>query len=101
LKKSDVLIDQLIIGWYGLQSIEGVLSNNLVLCHMESDLVSFAAEGCPIIPVDSASLKAKLIEIIEGGELSFARSYDDDVEWVRSNHTIERNNAALLSAWAI
>lgn len=99
LKKSDVLIDQLVIGWYGLQSIEGLLCDNVVLCHMEDNLLKYASDGCPILPVDKKTLKSRLVDIIEHPEKYFSFSHHSIVEWVRKTHTVDVNKSVLLEAW--
>lgn len=72
LKKSDVLIDQLVIGWYGLQRYwSTLLSGNVVLCYLESGLDKYLYPGCPVINVNAITLKDTLSALITREEKVF------------------------------
>lgn len=101
LKESDVLIDQLVIGWYGLQSLEGLLCGNIVLCYIEENLVGHLASGCPVVNVNAKTLAITLDELIAGRRCYSNDEIRKNIEWVRKNHTIEENHSALLEAWGV
>lgn len=92
-KEADIVIDQLIIGWYGLQSIEALLAGCEVMCFIEDELKTQLFEGCPIHPTNAIDLKKDVLTLIhqnissEGTEL-----------WVKRHHTIEENNNPLIEA---
>lgn len=101
LKKSDVLIDQLVIGWYGLQSMEALLSGELVLCYLESGLEQYLYPGCPVINVNAITLKETLTKLINEKKRYTATEIDANIAWVKKYHTIENNHEPLLEAWGI
>lgn len=97
---SHILIDQLTIGWYGLQSIEGLLTDNLVFCYLEHDLRVYQFPSTPIIHVDANTLYDKLCNAIEGYSFT-SKNINRHAEWILKYHTIENNHSILLKAWGI
>ncbi len=49
LASSDILVDQLMMGWYGLLAIEGMSVGRVVVCHLRDDFRE-ALGDCPIAP---------------------------------------------------
>jgi glycosyltransferase involved in cell wall biosynthesis len=47
--KSDLVVDQLIQGWYGLLPMEAMAINKPVICYMREELLSKLPNDCPII----------------------------------------------------
>lgn len=47
--KSDLVVDQLIQGWYGLLPVEAMAINKPVICFMREELLLKLANDCPII----------------------------------------------------
>ncbi len=91
-KQSDIVIDQILIGWYGLQSIEALLAGNKVVCLVNEKLTHYLYPGCPIhIITHPPELKDALRTIIE--KLEQNKIHPDYArEWVRRYHTIENNS---------
>lgn len=72
MKGSDIVADQLVIGWYGMFAVEAMAMGKPVLCLIRSDFENlFIDEGLlepgelPIIRCTSRSLKTTLIHVIE------------------------------------
>lgn len=101
MKKSTITIDQLTIGWYGLQSIEALLLGNVVLCYIDEDLNRYSYKNCPIINVSAINLEEKLEALIKKNKELTEKTLDSYVEWVKEYHTIESNNKLLLTAWGV
>lgn len=64
-KSVDIVIDQLLIGWYGLKSVEALATGCEVVCFIEDKLEKYLGENCPIVNANAINLKQKLIELIE------------------------------------
>lgn len=99
-QEADIVIDQLIIGWYGLQSVEALLAKCQVLCYIEEGLKKYLYENCPIVPTDAIHLEKDLRKVIQNainGHLDF----NSQQEWVEKYHSLKNNNKALLSAFEI
>lgn len=63
---ADVVLDQLLVGWYGVTAIEAMALGKPVLCHIDDELVCQAGERPPIIPVDASGLPGTLRELVSG-----------------------------------
>jgi len=100
LKESDILIDQLTIGWYGLQTVEGLIAGNEVFCYINTDLEKYIYPNCPIINVNALNIEETLNDYINK-KLSINHSHQSKIDWVKKYHTIENNNQTLLQAWGI
>lgn len=101
LKKTDVLIDQLVIGWYGLQSLEGLLCGNVVLCYIEEGLEKYLSEDCPVINVNALNLETVLEDLVQNRFTYSAETLKKNIDWVKKFHTIENNHLPLLEAWGV
>lgn len=99
MQKSDILIDQMVIGWYGLQSLEALLCGNTVLCYIGKELEKYLYEDCPIVIVDALTIEAELDKRIHQSHHLSAEEKIRNIEWVRKYHTIENNHKELLVAW--
>jgi len=101
-QEADIIIDQLIIGWYGLQSIEGLLAGKEVICYVDEKLKSYIYPQCPIHLADAKSIDSVINNCIENVMKNGKPTYNQDqINWVEKYHTIENNQQALLDAWGI
>lgn len=99
IKESTIMIDQLTIGWYGLQSIEAIIMGNFVFCYLEDDLKKYLFEGNPIINVNVNTFEQVLTEFISANSIISTTDYAKNIEWIKKYHTIENNNEILTKAW--
>lgn len=67
IELSDIIVDQLIIGWYGMFSIEAMCMGKPVLCYIRQDLSERYTE-LPILNTTPKSIYVNLIELIENPE---------------------------------
>ena len=101
-QEADIIIDQLIIGWYGLQSIEGLLAGKEVICYVDEKLKSYIYPQCPIHLADVKNIDAIISDCIESVVKNGKPTYkQEQIKWVEKYHTIENNQQALLNAWGI
>lgn len=64
IELSDIIVDQLILGWYGVFSIEAMCIGRPVLCYIRQDLLETHSE-LPILNTTSKSIYNNLIKLIE------------------------------------
>lgn len=85
--QSDIVIDQLTIGWYGMQTIESLLANNITICLIEKKYMKYIDnQSCPITFIHKVGeLKETLNQAIQHSTQPNAR------EWIISTHTIGQN----------
>ena len=98
--EADIVIDQLIVGWFGLQAIEAVYLENQVISYVEEDLKAHLFPGCPIFSADAINLGQRIEEAIsrkQKGEYDFQSAK----EWVEKYHVIENNADVLTNAWQL
>jgi glycosyltransferase involved in cell wall biosynthesis len=72
ISNCDILLDQLIVGWYAMTAIEAMAFGKPVLCYLREDLENlFIGEGLikkneiPIIKADTSNIKEVLKNLIE------------------------------------
>ena len=93
--EADIVIDQLVIGWYGLQAIEALLANCHVFCYIDKHLEKYLEKGCPIINTNAISIKEDIIKFIKTYKEPNLKA---NQKWVEKHHTIEQNNEPLMNA---
>jgi hypothetical protein len=93
--ETDVVIDQLIIGWYGLQAIEALLAECHVFCYIADDLEEYLFPDCPIKNINAINIKEKLLHFLENYS---APDSHEQISWVKQHHSIEQNNTVLTNA---
>lgn len=102
--ESDIVIDQMTIGWYGLQAIEALYYGCSVITYIDDKLEKYRFPHCPIISSSPDDLINVLrIEIQKEINLKTNNSRTDEKlsnrNWIRKHHTIEQNHASLIQAW--
>lgn len=92
-KEADLVIDQLIIGWYGVQSLEALMANCLVICYIDQNLSSYLGEDCPLIRANAENLGKVIAEILENPP---AKQMVQTANWIEKNHSL-RSVGQLLT----
>jgi glycosyltransferase involved in cell wall biosynthesis len=70
LRAADIVVDQLLIGWYGGLAVEAMALGKPVVCHIREDPPQENPFGdeLPIVRADRGSLAARLRELIDDRE---------------------------------
>lgn len=95
---ADIVIDQLVIGWYGLKTIEALELKCEVVCFIEDELLHFLPENNPITNSNILNLESQLTELI----LKVQSGKSDGPEkqaYVRKNHAIESYKEVFRVLW--
>ncbi len=96
--RADIVIDQMLIGWYGLQSIEALLTRNVVINHIDPSLEMYRFPDCPILSTDFDHLTQTLdraVHMVRNNNIDWKAQTD----WVKKYHSISSNHSPLLIAW--
>jgi len=97
-KEADIVIDQLIIGWYGLQAIEAILTRNQIISYIEYPLIKYLSPNCPIENANVNNLEEVVLRCINK-HVRKEIDFEKNINWVKKYHTIEENNEKLIQAW--
>jgi glycosyltransferase involved in cell wall biosynthesis len=65
---ADIVIDQIILGWYGTFAAECMAIGKPVCAYIREDLLKFAKK-CPIVNVNEENIKDKLRKLIENEKM--------------------------------
>lgn len=68
-RQADIIIDQLLIGAYGVVSIEGMSFGKPVICYIREDLRKYYAKDLPIISANPDNIYEVLKRLIENPNL--------------------------------
>lgn len=98
MKQADIVIDQMVIGWYGLQSIEALITGKTVVCYIEKNLEKFLFEDCPIVTTDVLSLEQTLKNCMAERQMGILPDKRKQIEWLKKYHTPEANGQILLNS---
>ena len=94
-EEADIVIDQMVIGWYGMQSIEALLASCSVVCYIDEHLENYLSSNCPLINTDAIHLKTRMRELINKGKPK--ANPDLTKQWISQAHSLE-TKGQLLSA---
>ena len=94
IRKADLIVDQLIIGWYAYLSIEGMREGIPVMCYLEEDLIKFykykgiLKDDIPIININLENLY-KRIESVYRNPRKLKVIGKKSVDYVKKYHSYE------------
>lgn len=93
---ADIVVDQMLVGWYGMVSLEALVAGKFAVCNLDPKLHRHLAEDCPIIQADPATLTGCLDSLIRRTLAGEAPDRDAQVAWVRANHSLEGHRQELF-----
>lgn len=99
MSEAHIVIDQMLIGWYGLKSVEALACGCDVICYIQDDLRKYQFPDSPIVVADILTLESKIRELVDKKLNDVTSDGAGKINWVLKNHTIENNNEILLDAW--
>jgi glycosyltransferase involved in cell wall biosynthesis len=68
-RAADIIIDQLLIGWYGVVSIEAMAMGKTVIAYVRDDLTGYFKDGIPLVNANPETITDVLRTTIKDGEL--------------------------------
>ncbi len=89
-EKADIIVDQLMIGWYGVLSVEAMALGKPVIAYIREDLESCFDNGLPVINANPITIKEQLRSIISSSEMrrEYAKKSRDYFEKTHSNNVV-------------
>ena len=94
-QEADIVIDQVVIGWYGLQTVEALLSKSQVICYIDEDLKPLLFDECPIIQSSIEELQIKISETVTS-IINKEIDFNKNIDWVKKHHGIKNNSSQLI-----
>jgi glycosyltransferase involved in cell wall biosynthesis len=94
LSECDILVDQLMMGWYGLLAMEGMCERRAVVAYLRDDFRDRLA-GCPIQSAMPDTLAGVLRGLIRDPALR-ARLGEQGADYVRAHHDLRVVGDRLL-----
>lgn len=98
MAKSNIVIDQLVIGWYGLKAVEALMLNCEVICFIEDKLLDYLPKGTPLINSNVLNVECRLRELIQQIQSSGSIK-SGKVEYVRIHHNIQSYKDYFKTIW--
>lgn len=68
-RRADIVVDQLLIGWYGVVAIEAMAMGKTVIAYIREDLEGFFRNGMPLVRANPQTIAAVLRRTIEDADL--------------------------------
>ncbi|MEQ1733626.1 MAG: hypothetical protein ABL940_08135 [Bacteroidia bacterium] len=101
MSRAHIVIDQLIIGWYGLKTVEALALGCEVVCYIDDAYTHNLFDNCPIHNGNVNNLQAVIQSAIHKVQANKLLPNIQAIQWVQEHHTIEQNNAVLVKAWGV
>lgn len=86
-KSCDIVIDQMIIGWYGMQSVEALYAGCKVICYIDEKYFQFLDKDSPIIISSVENLLKTLHGVVRQA------NNKNGSEWIMRNHLIAKQES--------
>lgn len=93
--KADLVVDQLVCGWYGLFAVEAMAQGKPVLCYLRSDLLELyhltgikSKEEIPLINCNPDTLKVQLKRFLNDSDL-LIQVGEKSKKYVQKYHSLE------------
>ena len=94
LSQCDILVDQLMMGWYGLLAIEGMCVRRPVVSYLRADFRD-RLEGCPVQSATPQTIESVLRALISDPPLRL-RLGQEGIDYARMNHDLRAVANLLL-----
>lgn len=98
-RRADIVVDQLLIGWYGVLTIEALALGKPVVCYVRDDLYSKFTPRIPVANANPATLKDVLRPLLSDFEARRELAAPGP-EFVREVHDIRKVASALREIYA-
>ncbi|PKP05221.1 MAG: hypothetical protein CVU11_00755 [Bacteroidetes bacterium HGW-Bacteroidetes-6] len=86
-KSCDIVIDQMLIGWYGMQTVEAIASGNRTIVFIDEKLKKQLSPCPSLVVCDLVSLKSVLENLILSEQKKTLNNFQNK-SWVEQNHTL-------------
>lgn len=101
IRQADVVLDQLVIGWYAMFSLEAMALGKPIICYIRPDLVELyeksglLAEGeLPFLDADTMTIKT-LLRSVAQGHYDLAEAGKKSRRYVEKHHSLDAVGAVF------
>lgn len=98
MAESNIVIDQLVIGWYGLKAVEALMLDCEVICFIEDELLDYLPSNAPLTNSNVLNVESKLRELIQqirsGGSIKSGKG-----DYVKNHHNIQSYKDYFKTLW--
>jgi hypothetical protein len=98
MSESNIVIDQLVIGWYGLKAVEALMLECEVICFIEDKQLDHLPADAPLINSNVLNIESKLRELIQQ-ILSGNPVKSDKGDYVKDYHNIQLYRDYFKKIW--
>lgn len=88
-----IVIDQMLIGWYGLKTVEALAMGCSVVCYIDTQYKPYLFPDTPVIHADIHSLYDTLVDQITNYRPN------DTASWIQKYHHIDAYHQKLEQLW--
>lgn len=96
--EADIVVDQLLFGWYGNFSIEAMACSRPVVSYMRDDLTALAGYAPPILSATPSTIQSVLAELVENAAVRRALA-EAGREYVSRIHSPKRIATRLVECY--
>jgi len=103
MQKSDIVIDQMLIGWYGLKAVEALNFGCEVFCFITPSLMKYMDSSNPIHPASIIDLKQNLMNVIDH-LIQFPDASDrsaEKIKFIQEQHNLASKKELHRKIWLI
>ena len=94
IQKADLIIDQLVIGWYAMFAIEAMSLGKPVICNLRNDFLEFYNQlglldnnNCPIINASPSNIESTIESLYHDRE-KLAQIGNAGIDYIQKHHSI-------------
>ncbi|HEY3316902.1 MAG TPA: glycosyltransferase [Coriobacteriia bacterium] len=96
MSRADIVVDQLVLGDYGMAALEGMAFGKPVVCHVKPSIARRYPEDLPIVRADPDDVESVLEGLLTDGERR--RRVGEESRWYVERHHGETTCAEVLSS---
>jgi hypothetical protein len=101
MKLSNIVIDQMVIGWYGLKSLESLAFGNKVICYIDQMYLNYLPKQSPIINADIISLeeilRTEILNLLDNENSQ--EIFQTNRLYLEKNHSFNVIKDQLIESW--
>jgi hypothetical protein len=91
-RRADIVVDQILVGWYGVLAMEAMAMGKTVLAHIRADLTGYFGDRMPLLNANPDTIKSVLRDAIRDARLrdEMGRRGRAFVEQTHDSRTVAR-----------
>jgi len=86
MKQADIIIDQILIGWYGLQTVEGLALGKTVICYINTELIHYLRDNIGVVNCNPLAIHEDITKQIKNNITTI--NIDSQLTCLKNTHSI-------------